>query len=511
MALGQKLQLKQGQSLVMTPQLQQAIKLLQLNNLELAEFVETELEKNPLLRRDEADEPGDERARNDGESRDSAEAPLEELSLREDGPSAKADAALDADYESLNPDAAPGDVSGDAAGDAAAHAGGGVDWSRAGAGGGGFGDDGSMFDTAASGRTLAEHLADQLAMAARDPADQLIGAALIDLIDDDGYLRAEMAEVAARLGADEASIERVVGLIQSFEPTGVGARNLKECLALQLKERDRYDPAMAALVENLELLAKHDYKKLRSVCGVDDADVADMIAELRALTPKPGLSFGSEAAAPIEPDIYIRAKPGGGWSVEINSDTLPRVLVDQRYYAEVSAALRNDAERTFISECHQNANWLVKSLDQRQRTILKVATEIVRLQDGFFAKGVKHLRPLNLKTVADAVGMHESTVSRVTSNKYVATSRGLFELKYFFTASIASSSGGEAHSAEAVRAKIKSLIEAETVEEVLSDDRLVELLRDEGIDIARRTVAKYREALRIPSSVQRRRILKRAS
>ena len=236
-----------------------------------------------------------------------------------------------------------------------------------------------------------------------------------------------------------------------------------------------------------------------------------MIAEVKALTPKPGLSFGREPASAIEPDVYVREKAGGGWTVEINSDTLPRVLLDARYYAEVSAAARSDNERTFITECHQNANWLVKSLDQRQRTILKVSSEIVRQQDGFLARGVKHLRPLNLKTVAEAVGMHESTVSRVTSNKYVATPRGLFELKYFFTASIASASGGEAHSAEAVRHKIKSLIDAETADEVLSDDRIVELLRDEGIDIARRTVAKYREAMRIPSSVQRRRVLMRAS
>jgi RNA polymerase sigma-54 factor len=504
MALGQKLQLRQGQSLVMTPQLQQAIKLLQLSNLELAEFVDAELERNPLLKRDEAEEERAESSESGDADEGSSEsdAPYEEISLAEDAPNEKADAAIDADYESMNPEATPPE--------AAANVGGATDWSRAG-GGGGMGEEGSALESAASGKTLSEHLSDQLAIAARDPADRLIGAALIDLIDEDGYLRADMNEVAARLGADLASIERVVELIQTFEPTGVGARGLKECLALQLKDRDRHDPAMAALVQNLELLAKHDYRKLKSLCGVDDSDLADMILEVKALTPKPGLSFGRDSTAAIEPDVYVREKPGGGWSVEINSDTLPRVLLDSRYYAEVSAAARSEDERTFITECHQNANWLVKSLDQRQRTILKVSAEIVRQQDGFLARGVKHLRPLNLKTVAEAVSMHESTVSRVTSNKYVATPRGLFELKYFFTASIASASGGEAHSAEAVRHKIKSLIDAETADEVLSDDRIVELLRDEGIDIARRTVAKYREAMRIPSSVQRRRVLMRAS
>jgi RNA polymerase sigma-54 factor len=510
MAIGQKLQIRQGQSLVMTPQLQQAIKLLQLNNLELAEFVEAELESNPLLQRDDSEERSETAegsSSEESELRSDAEGSLEELRIREDGDTAAADAAMDADYESLNPDAATSEVAAEAP--AYAGAGGATDWSRTGSGG--APDDGAGPEATAGGKTLHEHLFEQLAVAARNPAQRLIGAALIDLIDDDGYLRTDLNEVANRLGADKASIEKAVALIQTFEPTGVGARSLKECLALQLKDRDRYDPAMAALVENLELLAKHDYKKLKALCGVDDVDLADMVAELKALTPKPGLSFSRDSAAAIEPDVYVREKSGGGWSVEINSDTLPRVLVDARYYAEVSAAAKSDQERTFISECHQNANWLVKSLDQRQRTILKVSSEIVRMQDGFFAKGVKHLRPLNLKTVAEAVGMHESTVSRVTSNKYVSTPRGLFELKYFFTASIASSSGGEAHSAEAVRHKIKSLIDAETASDVLSDDRIVELLRDEGIDIARRTVAKYREALRIPSSVQRRRMLLRAS
>jgi len=498
MALGQKLQMRQGQSLVMTPQLQQAIKLLQLSNLELSEFVETELESNPLLSRDDnnedrpdaRDEPRDQPQEQSSAQDQSSGEPerdtdtsasdnrLEELSMREDGQSAKADAAMDADYESLDPESGPSE---------AAHVGGAMDWSRANSGRGGFNEGGSALDTATTGKTLAEHLADQLAMAARDPADRLIGVALLDLVDEDGYLRADTTEVATRLGADMERIEEVIALIQTFEPTGVGARDLKECLALQLKERDRFDPAMEALVTNLELLAKHDYKKLKALCGVDEADLNDMVAELKALSPKPGFSFGGEAAATIQPDVYVREKPGGGWAVELNSDTLPRVLIDSRYYAEVSKAARNDTERSFISECHQNANWLVKSLDQRARTILKVSAEIVRQQDGFFVHGVKHLRPLNLKTIADAISMHESTVSRVTSNKYMATTRGLFELKYFFTASIASSHGGEAHSAEAVRYNIKSLIEAETLDDVLSDDRIVELLRGDGIDIARRT------------------------
>ncbi len=208
---------------------------------------------------------------------------------------------------------------------------------------------------------------------------------------------------------------------------------------------------------------------------------------------------------PIVPDVFVRAAPDGTWQVELNSDTLPKVLINQRYYAQVAKGTRNDKDKTYIADCLQTATWLVRALDQRAKTILKVSGEIVRQQDAFFAKGVQYLRPLNLKTVADAISMHESTVSRVTANKYMATSRGIFELKYFFTSSIASADGGEAHSAEAVRHRIRQLIDGETAADVLSDDNIVDRLREAGIDIARRTVAKYREAMRIPSSVQRRR------
>jgi RNA polymerase sigma-54 factor len=297
----------------------------------------------------------------------------------------------------------------------------------------------------------------------------------------------------------------VLAVLQTFDPAGVCARNLTECLAIQLKERDRYDPAMRALVEHLNLLAKRDLAGLRRICGVSDDDLADMIAEIRMLNPKPGLAFGSTTVQPIVPDVFVRSAPDGIWQVELNSDTLPKVLINQRYHAQVSKTTRNDKEKAYIADCLQTATWLVRALDQRAKTILKVSSEIVRQQDGFFARGVQHLRPLNLKTVADAISMHESTVSRVTANKYMATNRGIFELKYFFTSAIAAADGGEAHSAEAVRHRIRQLIDSESAAEVLSDDTIVEKLRVAGIDIARRTVAKYREAMRIPSSVQRRR------
>ena len=297
----------------------------------------------------------------------------------------------------------------------------------------------------------------------------------------------------------------MLAIVQGFDPPGVCARNLTECLAIQLKERDRFDPAMAVLVAHLDLLAKRDLAALRRICAVSEEDLTDMIAEIRQLNPKPGLAFGSTLVQPIVPDLFVRPGPDGGFLIELNSDTLPKVLVNQSYHAAVAKTAKNEKDKTYLADCLQTATWLIRALDQRAKTILKVATEIVRQQDGFFAHGVQHLRPLNLKTIADAISMHESTVSRVTANKYMATNRGIFELKYFFTSSIASSDGGEAHSAEAVRHRIRQLIDAESPEQVLSDDTIVEKLREAGIDIARRTVAKYREAMRISSSVQRRR------
>ena len=250
---------------------------------------------------------------------------------------------------------------------------------------------------------------------------------------------------------------------------------------------------------------------MRKVCSVDDEDLRDMIAEIKALTPRPGAAFGGEPSQPVAPDVYVREGLGGMWHVELNSDTLPRLLIDQRYHARVSSGAKSDQEKVFVADCMASASWLVKSLDQRAKTILKVASEIVRQQDGFLAYGVEHLRPLNLKTVADAIGMHESTVSRVTSNKYLATPRGMFELKFFFTSAIQSSEGGEAHSAEAVRHRIRQLIDSEKVaSDIHSDDALVDILKETGVDIARRTVAKYREAMRIPSSVDRRRLLRQS-
>ncbi|MGI4817629.1 MAG: RNA polymerase factor sigma-54 [Janthinobacterium lividum] len=493
--IGQRLEVRQGQGLVITPQLQQAIKLLQLSNLELEAFVEAELERNPLLSRQDVDDAPSEAA----SSGDDAA----EMSFT-DGVAEGAHSALDAPAEAVY-DAAPGERN-ETATDAQPGL---SDWSAV--RGGGAMPEGDFERPDEHELTLWEHLQAQVPTARLSPADQAIALTLIDSVDEGGYLRADLAEVAERLGVETARAETVLKVCQGFEPTGVMARSVAECLRLQLEERNRFDPAMAALLDNLDLLARRDMSALRKVCGVDQDDLIDMIAEIQALTPRPGAGFGGEPAQTVVPDVYVRADPAGGWKVELNSDTLPRLLVDKRYHADVSAGARGDTEKTFVADCAAQASWLVKSLDQRARTILKVASEIVRQQDAFLAFGVEFLRPLTLKVVAEAIEMHESTVSRVTANKYIATPRGVFELKFFFTAAIQSSDGGASHSAESVRYRIKSLIDAEDVTgEILSDDRIVEILQDAGIDIARRTVAKYREALRIPSSVERRRQRKAA-
>jgi RNA polymerase sigma-54 factor len=505
MALTQKLLIRQSQALVMTPQLMQAIKLLQLSNLDLTAYVENELERNPLLERtSEGDEPRAEEAAAP-ESAGAAETTGEAQSgdwLGDELETSRSamERNLDTGLENVFPDDTAAPAERLHVQEPAAYS----EWSGVGAGGRDGGDYNlEAFVTAEA--TLASHLADQLLLTIHDPVRRMIGQHLIDLVDEAGYLTGDLPSVAEKLGAPLAEVEAVLAIIQTFEPSGVAARNLAECLAIQLKERDRYDPAMQTLVAHLDLLAKRDLAGLRKLCGVDDADIADMIGEIRALNPKPGLAFGSTMVQPLVPDVFVRQAADGSYAVELNSDTLPKVLVDQSYYAVVAKTAKKDTEKSYLNECLQTATWLVRALDQRAKTILKVSTEIVRQQDAFFARGVQHLRPLNLKTVADAIGMHESTVSRVTANKYMATSRGIFELKYFFTSSIASSDGGEAHSAEAVRHRIRQLIDGETPDGVLSDDTIVDKLRAAGIDIARRTVAKYREAMRIPSSVQRRR------
>jgi RNA polymerase sigma-54 factor len=481
MAVGPRLDLRQSQTLVMTPQLRQAIQLLQFNNLEVAAFVEQELERNPLLERDERqDEVFVERAAPDQAAppapRDSAEATATEA--------LPAEAPLDtAEYAEPYDPGSPSDGQ---------------------RGGRGFEDDDRTIEDLAEGRpSLREHLAEQVRLSFAEPRERLIAAALLALLEPSGRLSVPPAALAATLGAEESEVEAARQRMMRFDPTGMFARDLKECLAVQLAERNRLDPAMQAMLDNLELVARRDTRRLMAVCGVDAADIADMIAELRHLDPKPGANWDEAAPRTVVPDVLMRPHPEGGWLLELNPETMPRVLVNQTYSARILPKASKE-DRAFLAERLQTANWLVKSLQQRAQTILKVAGEIVRQQEAFFHHGVSHLRPLILRDVADAVELHESTVSRVTSNKYIATPRGILELKYFFSTAL-HGTGGDSHSAEAVRHRIRQLVDAEPAGDILSDDAIVEILRREGVDIARRTVAKYRDALRIPSSVQRRR------
>ncbi len=509
MAVTQRLELRQSQSLVMTPQLQQAIKLLQLSNMELAAYVEQELERNPLLERAEGTEGEDsERAEADASAEGSEHAQAgedagadppdtHELTSAETLP-AEADAPLDTDFENDHDGTPSDDWAGESWSEGAIHPAGKTS-------GGSFEGDDRGIDQRISDRvTLRQHLLEQLQIDVRDPIDRMIGVHLIEMLDDSGYLTGDLDLVARALGCDSARVEQTLEILQRFEPPGILARSLRECLALQLADRNRLDPAMEAMLDHLELVARRDFAGLRKVCGVDDDDLAEMLAEIKSLDPKPAQAYDFEIAEPIIPDVLMRQAPDGSWIVELNSDTLPRVLVTNRYHTTITGKVRSKAEKEYISEQLQSANWLVRSLHQRATTILKVASEIIRQQDGFFRKGVQYMKPLILREIAEAIEMHESTVSRVTSNKYIATPRGIYELKYFFTSAIAGVDG-QVHSAESVRHRIKALIDAEPAAKVLSDGAIVDLLVAEGIEIARRTVAKYREAMRIPSSVQRRR------
>ncbi len=491
MALSPRLEVRQGLGLTLTPQLMQSIRLLQLSHLELNAFVEAELLRNPLLEREDG-EPGEEPA-------ELPERPTE-LNSAEDTvdfseriQSADSIAnGLDTEVENVFPEQAAQDRLDDL-----------PQWNdRAGSG-----EEAADLDQFVAARpSLAEHLGEQVALLVSDPAERLIAQFLIDGLNEAGYLAIELEAVAEQLGAPLESVEAVLAKVQGCEPVGLFARDVRECLALQLRERDRLDPMMARLLDHLHLIAEHDMAGLARAVGCDREDLLDMLGELRQLDPKPGRAFERGPVEAVVPDVFVRPAPLGGWQIELNSEVLPRVLVNRQYYASVTRKTRDAAEKTFLTDCLATANWLAKSLDQRAQTILKVAAEIVKQQDEFLVHGITHLRPMTLKTVADAIEMHESTVSRVTSNKYVMTPRGLFEMKYFFTTALGSSTGEGDHSAEAVRHRIKQIIDAETPADILSDDTIAEMLQKErGIEVARRTVAKYREGMNIPSSVIRRR------
>jgi RNA polymerase sigma-54 factor len=481
MALGPSLSIRQSQQLVLTPQLTQAIKLLQLSNLELDSYIAEELAKNPLLEA-RSEEPSEEAAGDFvGEEGDSDEVPDDPGADDLISGTADDDRPLDVDWtsEALETDSFADVV--------------------------GFGPSEEAFDfdrLQYAPASLAEHLLDQLHGFSGDVGD--LARIIAETLDETGYLSVPLEQIAELTGAPLALIEQALEAVHGLDPPGVGARSLAECLALQARAADRYDPAMARLIDNLDLLSKGRTADLKRICAVDDEDLADMVRELRAYDPKPGCRFSNRAGEEVSPDVFVR-KTRGGYSVELNQATLPRVLVNRRYYQELKSGPQDKTSRAWLSECLQSANWLVKALDQRARTIVKVVSEIVKRQQPFFDRGVSAMKPMTLRDVAEAIGMHESTVSRVTSNKYMLCDRGLFELKYFFGSGVASAEG-EGAAAEAVKAGIKELIEAET--EILSDDAIAALLKQRGFDVARRTVVKYRESMGIGSSIKRRRLRK---
>ena len=490
MALGPRLEIRQSQSLVMTPQLQQAIKLLALSNLELETHIAQALEANPLLEMGEVSREGGEELGVPGERE--AE-PLMDSTGGEEAP-------LDVESSALDPEAAPGDA----------------DWSRAADGGGAGGEPPDLENRGSGGPTLAEHLLDQIGAVAGDAREAAIAARLVGELDEAGYFIGDIMELAVELDLPRAEIERGLALLQSLDPTGVGARNLAECLALQALEADRYDPCMARLIANLDILGRGDVARLKRLCDVDDEDFADMLAELRGYDPKPGLRFGGGGEAAVVPDVLVSPGRDGSWTIALNEDSLPRLVVNRAYYLELKDGCTDKRSQAWLGEQLGEANWLIRALDQRARTILKVAGEIVKRQAGFFREGVTAMKPLILRDVAEAIAMHESTVSRVTSNKFLSCPRGTFEMKFFFSSGVGRSApagedaAGDGASSQAVKARIRALVEGEQGGAILSDEALVALLKAEGYELARRTVAKYREAIGIGSSAERRRARKLA-
>ncbi len=510
MAISQKLDMRVAQQQTMTPLLQQAIEMLQMNNLELAAFVEQQLEQNPLLEKLDQDAEiildnnltalaENPLSQENGEAApaDSAESPADIPDSHEMGAQKTegSDQPLDTEYDNYWQDAAN---------DGAYTQNNLSNWENK--PGGHNSQDTDFTEHTASETNLRDYLLAQAAVELPDPGDRIIASFLVDMLDDAGYFRGDIDAVAQALECTAERVTFTLLRLQHLEPAGIFARNLAECLALQLREKNRLDPVMQKFLNHLDLLGQHKMAELQKICGVDTEDLRDMVDEIKTLNPKPGEAFRKERADTLIPDIFLRPQKGGGWQIELNNETLPRVLLNNRYYAQIKKDVKQKEDRKYISEKYQMANWLIKAMSQRAETILKTASEIVRQQDGFFQYGVEYLRPLTRRDIAEAVGMHESTISRVTTGKYIATPRGIFELRYFFSSSIASSDGGMEHSSESIRHKIKNAIQQEPKEKPLSDDKIVQILEQDGVHVARRTVAKYREQLQIPSSSERKRL-----
>ena len=498
----------------MTTQLQQSIKLLQLSAMELNEFLAAEIEQNPLLSREDGENSADAMTESELASGEVAVQPTdtETLDMFEKKRTqsdmdvvdfSKSDGGWDSDTDGAM-DAQRDAMWSDEGGDSYSPSAGSHD---RGGGGDAWGDsENSLEQSVSETITLKDHLHTQLPIEIEDPAERLIGLHLIDLVDERGYVPADLSAVSEALSCEAAEVEAVLEKLQHFDPQGVFARSLSECLALQLREKDQLDPSMEKMLAHLDLIATGDRKKLAKLCGVEEEDIPFMLTEIRELNPKPGLKFGADVVQSVVPDVFLKRVRTGGWQVELNSDALPRVLVNRQYYSRIADSARRKEDKKYLSEQLTHANWLIKAVDQRAQTILKVATEIVRQQDAFFRYGVRYFKPLVLRDIAAEIDMHESTVSRVTTHKYLSTGNAVYELKYFFSSALGSKdAAGEQHSSEAVKDMIREQIENEAPNAILSDDAIADNLKQKGIDIARRTVAKYREAMDIPPSSVRRR------
>lgn len=468
MALQQGLQQRQTQNMAMTAQLQQSLKMLQMSSTDLSDIISNELDNNPLLAVDNG-----ESSEVISSSTDKSNNDLTELGGNRDN----------FDNESLDYK---------------------NNWDDIGKGGDHKFENNSEYDledVISDEKDLRTHLIEQFYIDVADEQERHIGLILMDHLDDAGYFNGDLEDISINLGCVQSEVEKVLGKLQQLEPSGIFARTLAECLQIQLEEKNRLDPIMFIMLQNLELLGMRKFDILQDLCGVDEEELEEMILEIRALNPKPALGFVRKELTPGQPDLFVRKNDSGEYVVELNNAALPKLLVNKKYYQEISGSLKNKDDKKYVKGNLNSANFLIKALDQRANTMLKTAAAIVKFQQEFFEYGIKYLKPLTLAQIAEEIGMHESTISRVTSNKFMITPRGAFEMKYFFKSGV-SNSGGEVASTS-VKEVIKDIIKNEDREKPLSDDGITAVLKQKGMNISRRTVMKYREAMGIPSSYER--------
>lgn len=490
MAVTPRIEIKQSQSLLMTPQLRQAINLLQMSNLELNELLSKELENNPFLERE------DDRL---SDIEINSQPTIDDYS-NEPHPSDDTDYAPDIDYDNSFDDYASDREGYEGNND--------YSWSEyASSKNHNSDEEFDFFEKKLSGKpSLYELLDQQISLNFPHPKDKIIASRLSTFLDESGYFRGDINDIASKLNLPVEYIENILKVMQNFEPSGIFARNLKECLSIQLKELNRLDPQMQKLLDNLEFLGQRKFKELKKICAANDEDLATMIADIKMLNPKPAADYHSDMASNIIPDVFVRTNKQGDYLIELNNMSLPRLLINKEYYSEIkNISGKNKEAKRYLKEQLGHAGFLMKALHQRATSILRVCEEIVRNQREFFEKGIDYLKPMLLRDVAEALEMHESTISRVTTNKYMHTPRGLFELKYFFSSAAGTYTGDDTTSVISIKHQIKQLIENEEPQNILSDDKIVELMAQKGIKIARRTVNKYREAMGIPTSAERKR------